>query len=280
MCDQEKPSSRLGLASDIFTVIQFLAPILAGLIARLCKASLYLSIGIGVVVFLLLLFTLRWFRRPISARLLGFLQNSITSKSDFECRDKVIEYTYHSRESLSYQSNYTVKILSGSRTEIPDKLKWSAGEVSSFSAVVTGQSIVPIPDAKKDDVQAYLGYQDFHIQLPKRYTKHDQPFPTGFRCNSLKDPERKAMTCLIAGIYWKTTRITLRVRFDKSLNVINIRKLKFSDFLDTEPYDSEPGTLKLDKEQKFHYVDFTIPHPILGGKYAIDWEFQETPPQS
>lgn len=58
MSDQEKPSSRLGLASDIFTVIQFLAPILAGLIARLCKASLYLSIGIGVVVFLLLLFTL------------------------------------------------------------------------------------------------------------------------------------------------------------------------------------------------------------------------------
>lgn len=82
------------------------------------------------------------------------------------------------------------------------------------------------------------------------------------------------MTCLVMDVYQKTSRMTLRVRFAASLKVVNVRKLKYARYLDTEPYDSQTAVPKLDENEEFRIVEFLIKHPIPGGKYAIDWEFQ------
>lgn len=82
------------------------------------------------------------------------------------------------------------------------------------------------------------------------------------------------MTCLVMGVYQKTSRMTLRVRFAASLKVVNVRKLKYARYLDTGPYDSQPAVPKLDENKEFRVVEFVIKRPIPGGKYAIDWDFQ------
>lgn len=275
MADKDNQSARLGNIGSILTIIQFTVPIITGVVAHFFNAPLYLSVGIAVVCFVICIILLRFFRRSLMLRLLELFYYLLAPRKSWICKDKVIEYTYIDRETLALRVDYKVKLTSNSCKEIPDKLKWSAGEVDKISSVVSGQKIIPVENAKKDDIQAHLGYQDFLIKLPKIYTKGESPFPTGFKCDALHDPNHKAMTCLIAGIYQKTNKITLRVRFSKSLNVRNIRKLKFADFLDNEHYDCETGELRLDEAQEFHYVEFSIKRPILGGKYAIDWDFQE-----
>lgn len=275
MADKDNQSTRLGNIGSVLTIIQFVFPIFTGFVAHLLNASLYLSVGIAVVCFVICITLLKFFRHSLMLHLLESFYYLLAPRKNWTCRDKVIEYTYKDRETLTLRVEYKVKLTSNSCKEIPDKLKWSAGEVDKISSVVSGQEIIPVENAKKDDIQAHLGYQDFLIRLPKVYTKSDPPFPTGFKCDALHDPQHKAMTCLIAGIYQKTNKITLRVRFSKSLNVRNIRKLKFADFLDNEHYDCERGELKLDEAQEFHYVEFSIKRPISGGKYAIDWDFQE-----
>lgn len=275
MDNKNNKSVYLSNVGSILTIVQFVVPIVTGLAAHLFNAPLYLSFGIALVCFAVVAVLLRCLRQSFMTRLLEFLYYLITPKKNWECKDKVIEYTYLDRETLSLRVDYKVKPISNSYREISDKLKWSAGDVDNIVNVVQGQEIVPILDAKKDDIQAHLGYQDFLIKLPKVYTKRDPPFATGFKCDRLYDPNHKATTCLIAGIYQKTNRITLRVRFSKSLNVVHIRKLKFADFLDNEHYDCELGELKLDETQSFHCVEFSIKRPICGGKYAIDWDFQE-----
>lgn len=275
MKDQEQQASRLGTLSDIVSLGQVCFAIVVGGITYLCKAPLYVSVIVAVVALLLIVFLMRRYRHVLGAKILALLHDCFFPQRDWEEKDKVIEYIYLDRETMAFVNECTIKIVGGPYREIPGKFKWSVGEVEEVSATVTGQKIIPFPDAKKDDIQAHLGYQDFFIKLPKTYYKRDRPFPIGFRCDRLHDPERKATTCLIAGIYRKTNRITMRLKFDKSLNVINIRKLKFADFLDVEPYDCETSELKLDETQRFHYVEFTIRHPIVGAKYAIDWEFQD-----
>lgn len=275
MADRDNQSTYLSNIGSVLTIVQFLLPIATGFAAHCFQAPLYLSVGMGIICFAVCIILLRHFRDFLVIRLLEVLHYLLAPRKGWICRDKVIEYTYIDRETLTLRVDYKVKLISSSCKEIPDKLKWSAGSVDEISSVVPGQEIICVEDGKRDDIQAHLGYQDFLIKLPKVYTKGEAPFSTGFKCDALHDPQHKAKTCLIAGIYQKTNRITLRVRFSKSLNVINIRKLKFADFLDSEHYDCETGELKLDEKQEFHYVEFSIKRPILGGKYAIDWDFQE-----
>lgn len=273
---EEKPaSSLLGTLSDMITVVPFLVSAAIAAIAYLCKVPLYVSLPLAALLFFLVVRLLRKHRHAVGARLLAFVHGQFFPQRDWESIDELAEYTYRDRETMEFLSQYKVKVVSGLYKEIPDRFKWSAGKVDRVSAIERGQDIVPIPDEKKDDVQVHLGYQDFHITLPKSHSYHDKPFPTGFRCEGLHDPGHKAITCLIVGIYRKTSRMTLRVRFAKSLNVTQIRKMKYADFLDAEPYECKPGKLELDEAQEFHFVEFTIDHPIVGAKYVIDWEFIE-----
>lgn len=279
MNNDKEPMVLLGFVNDVLglaqATVQFWGPLVAGGIACFCQAPWYVVIGIAVAVLFLIIFLLRKQRQGLMIWLLGSLQKIASPKKTWEQRDKVAEYTYLDRETLTFQVNYNVKFLSGSHKKIPDKCKWTAGDVDSISAVSNGQKIVLVPESEKDDIQAQLGYQDFFIELPKAYTKRDSPLPTGYRCGNLHDPEHKAKTCLVIGVYRKTEPLTIRVRFNVSLKVTNIRKLKYADYLDDEPYESTPDKLKLDKDPQFHYVEFIIKHPICGGKYAIDWEFQD-----
>lgn len=277
MSDEKKPSERFSLIAAGLTLakdtVEFWGPALAGIAARLLKAPWYIVIAAAALALLLIVLFSRRLRHALAARLLGFAHNLLPPQNDLECRDKVAEYTYRDREILDFQLTYKVKFNSGSR-QIPDRLKWSAGEVDRISSVDPNQEIVPISSTEKDDVLFQLGYQDFNIKLHRLYTRHDRPLLTGYLCEGLHDPDHKAMTCLVIGVYQKTNRVTLRVRFAASLKVVNVRKLKYARYLDTEPYDSQPAEPKLDREEKFRVVEFVIRHPIPGGKYAIDWEFQ------
>lgn len=225
MSDEKKPSERFSFAVSLLTMakdtVQFWGPALAGAAARLLRAPWYVVAIAAALTLLLTIFFSRRLRHSLAARLLGLAHNLLPPQNDFESRDKVAEYTYRDRETLDFRVTHKVKFNSGSR-QIPDRCKWSAGEVDRISSVDPNQEIVLIPSTEKDDVLFQLGYQDFHIKLHRLYTKHDRPLLTGYLCEGLHDPEHKAMTCLVMGVYQKTSRMTLRVRFAASLKVVGV----------------------------------------------------------
>lgn len=275
--DRERPDllARItGLLSLIQSTVQFWGPVCVGLVAWLLRAPWYVILG-GMIAVLVLLFLLsRRLRLALAERFLSLAHHSLLPiDKTFECRNKVAEYTYEDRETMTFRVSYEVKIHSGSSKHILDRIKWSAGDVDNIRAIEQGQRISLI--STNDDILFQLGFQSFRIDFSRDYSKEDGFFPTGYYCQCPPDPEHKAMPCLVMGVYQKLDRLTLRLRFNKSLNVENVRKRSYSRYLDAVSYKSEYDQLKLSKDQKYNYVDFTIDHPIPGGKYAIDWVFPE-----
>ena len=274
----DKTKEVITQAAALIGIIQFAFSLIVGVFARL-KFSTGCSIIIGASVFVVLLVILLLFkklRKRIAIFLLEEYRFISAPKREKIIKDKVAEYTYKDLETMSLKVQYSVKFHNGSHKSIEDKMNWTAGPINDndISALVTGQTTHFIPSHEKDDIQTFLGYQYFIIKFPKTYTSQDGDVPTGFILDTLHDPDHKAKSCLISGIYDKTDGLTLRVRFASNLNVSNIRKLKYIDYLDEEPYENIPGELQVDPEDRnFNYVEFKIPRPIFRGKCAIDWDF-------
>ena len=274
----DKTKEVISQAAALVAIIQFIISFIAGAFARL-KFSTPISVLVGIVVFVVLIgacFIFKKQRKRISIVLLEWYRYIRAPKREKTIKNKVIEYTYKDLETMSLKVQYSVKFHNGSHKSIEDKMNWTAGPINDndISALVTGQTTHFIPSHEKDDIQTFLGYQYFIIKFPKTYTSQDGDVPTGFILDTLHDPDHKAKSCLISGIYDKTDGLTLRVRFASNLNVSNIRKLKYIDYLDEEPYENIPGELQVDPEDRnFNYVEFKIPRPIFRGKCAIDWDF-------
>lgn len=286
MKDSEPPSDFFGALGNAVTVGQFVAALAVFGISCYFNVSPGTSITLGIATFVILILLLwayrrflrkslqRW-KRALEARLLALVNGLLCPKNSYECRNKVAEYTYLSREEMALQVTYEVKFISGTHRSITDRLKWSAGLADQISSVVPGQEITPLGEEEKDDILLQLGYQNFKIKLSNNpLSREDSPVSTGYRCDGLYDPEHKALTCFVTGVPQKINRLTLRVRFDMSLKVSNIRKLKYARYLDSIPYDITRCKPEIDEAREFQYVEFTIKHPVPGGKYAIDWEFQ------
>ena len=274
----DKTKEVISQAAALVAIIQFIISFIAGALARL-KFSTPISVLVGIVVFVVLIgacFIFKKQRKRISIVLLEWYRYIRAPKREKTIKNKVIEYTYKDLETMSLKVTYLVKFNNGSHNSIEEKMNWTAGPVNDISASVSSQAIRLIPADEKNDIQTFLGYQYFEIKFSKTYTSEDRYIPTGFIMNELKDRDHRAKSCLISGVYDKTDGLLFRLRFASNLSVSNIRKLKYIDYLDEEPYENVAGELLVDpNDRDYNIVEFKIPHPIFGGKYAIDWDFAE-----
>ncbi len=97
MSYEKKPPDQLGFIAAILgaarDTIEFWGPAASAAITRFFKALWYITIGAAVLVFpLILIFSWR-LRLSLGAWLLGLAHSLLPPRKDFECRDKVTEYT-------------------------------------------------------------------------------------------------------------------------------------------------------------------------------------------
>lgn len=59
------------------------------------------------------------------------------------------------------------------------------------------------------------------------------------------------------------------------MNPLEPRGLKYAHYIDEIPYDTVPLNINFDDEKNMRYVEFSIKYPIYGGKYVIDWNFND-----
>ena len=269
--EMEHTISKVG---SIVTIVQFVFAAIGAIFSYCSNFSLTIKIVIWIVCGILVLIAV--FRILIPRcrnNVIEWLCKILTPKSQISKQDKLIRYVYTSRESMFIRVQYYLKVNFGTCEHIVEKLKWSAGDTDLVEPIAAGQSITFVNEL--NDVQSNLGYQFFHIVLSKSRSVGDRPLFTGFKTKELSDPNRKSRTCLIVGVYEPTNNMTLRVEFPSNLKVINVRKMKYAHYIDLNPYYVKETSVQVDNQNN-HYVEFNIPNPVLGGKYVIDWDFDDS----
>lgn len=227
------------------------------------------------ILFFIITFFIIINRKNISKRILVFILNKTVSSQNIEILDKTVVYEHLERYRFKFQSLFSINVVGNTPINSHlERLKWSAGFIPEVVAVKQNQKI----EYDKDPLSYnQIEKQNINIIFPngKTISKNDEPYRTGFKILNLYDEKHISKPILVVGIYNITKNLTLKVYFPENLYPIEIRGLKYAHFIDEEPYDSIPLKLQHDDGNNKYYVEFFIKTPIYGGKYAIDWGFND-----
>lgn len=255
----------ISLISGILTILSFYG-------YKDTKRLIYIFIGIFLIITTVFIFINK---NKISKYFLAIILNKTIPDSNIMILDKIVVYEYIERYKYKFQSTFSIKVIGNepisSHTEM---LKWTAGFISNVQPIKSNQEI----EYDKNPLSHnYIDKQKFTILFPngKKISKNDEPYQTGFKILELNDDKHIAKPILVVGIYNITKNLTLKVYFNEHLNPLEIRGLKYAHYIDEIPYDTIPLKSKYDGEKNAYYVEFNIKNPIYGGKYAIDWNFND-----
>ncbi len=134
----------------------------------------------------------------------------------------------------------------------------------------------PIPLVKDQTIniiESIHGYQRLEVVFNNKvYNKSDLLIKTGFSYSDNTDPKQQLSGRLVVGVFDITEILSLKVYFPTSLNLHSIRKLEYIHFTDEEHYrcilEKYP---EYDTSSCRYFIKYSIPKPIYGGKYVIEW---------
>lgn len=189
--------------------------------------------------------------------------------------NKEVIYEHIERYKFRFKSSFYIKVVGDEPINChSENLKWTAGFISNIQPIKNNQKI---EYDKNPATYNYIDKQKFSIIFPNdmKLSKNDKPYKTGFKITELNDDKHVSKPILVVGVYDVTKELTLKVYFNENLNPIYPRGLKYAHFIDDIPYDTVALNKQYDDEKNMHYVEFYVKTPIYGGKYAIDWSFND-----
>jgi len=204
--------------------------------------------------------------------LIGFFLNLTAPKKNYKFVRKEVIYEFSDRTHMRYEKIFCVKpTVSHFRPIIDDKYNWTGK---------TSLTIKPQDEEhwKIEVCGTRFGLTRYQFSptvayMYKLYNKGEK-FKLASVIEDIEDTEKKSSLHLSSGIYEKTDLLILRVVFNPDLKPVNGRKYEFVHYTDDEHYDSDklPVTFNSDTGKK--ELKWEIENPLYGGKYVIDWEFE------
>lgn len=264
MGEKDSKVKFLSLISSLITVFTFVFTAASAISYIMLHYTFLLYL---LIFFAALFFGVSFFHKNIAKKLMAVFMNLTAPDKKCEIVSEDIVYEYKSLKEMSFTCEFQIKPLHDGLESFSDKYKWTGTQNPVPEAIVDTHTI------KLVDVR--YGYQRYKIVFgDKNYNKHDPPVRTGVAFKSMKDPDMKASKHLSTGIYDVTKFLKLEVQFPMDLNPTNIRKLEYIHFTDEEHYrcinENSPET---DRKFNKKVIRWSIPNPIYGGKYMIDWDF-------
>ncbi len=261
----------ISFTASVLGIISFCLTSVPLILSILNKSAMPITIVVGAV-FVALLLCVAVFRQKIAENILKFFMNLTSLDKPYKLIQKTVIYEFISREEMRHEKTFLVKALHNGVDHITDKFQWSGGEVYAAQA----------KNASKDQQYEIVflknrsGIQTYGIfdMSGKRYGK-GEVFEMGMHM-ALKDPERKSMPYLSSGVYEITERLTLVVLFSLDLQPVNVRKLSYIHYTDEDHYKCQDDVkLEINARGDRKMVVFDIPAPLYGGKYIIEWKFDD-----
>lgn len=266
MNNKEINSKLLGSFSDILNVISSLISIIPFLLGYFTGCLFYYIIGIILVIIILLLFI---FRKQVARFIFKFFMRLTCPDKSYKLKEKEVTFEYISRSEMQHKKTFKVTVLHDGFTGITDKYRWTAPQELTPTALHNNQEI------KKLDKK--IGMQRYEIKFRdgQRYNKHDEVPEMGMEITNMIDENGKSSPHLSSGVFEITDMLVLHVIFNIELMPRNIRKLEYLHYSDDDHYSCEKVECTLNNQTNKKEVIWKIKNPIYGGKYMIDWSFEE-----
>lgn len=270
-----KNLSKIKLITYIGNTISFISGILTILSFYGYTNTEYISFIVVGILLIIVTTSVIINKNKISKYILAAILNKTIPDSNIMILDKTVIYEYTERYKFKFRSEFFIKVIGNKPiSEHTEALKWTAGFISNVQPIRKSQKI----EYDKNPLSHNeIDKQKFTIPFPngKQISKNDEPYKTGFEISELNDDKHIAKPILVIGIYNITKNLTLKVYFNEHLNPLEIRGLKYAHYIDETPYDTVPLEIKYEEEKNMRYVEFNIKNPIYGGKYKIDWNFND-----
>lgn len=275
MKHSDENSAKIKIINYIGNIISFISSgltILSFYGYQGTKQITFILLGILLTFVTILLFINKY---KISKYLLVIILNKTIPNSNIMIIDKEVIYEHTERYKFKFRSSFFIKVIGDEPIDRHHELlKWTAGFISNVDPLRSNQII----EYDKNPLSHnYIDKQKFTILFPNsmKLSKNDDPYKTGFKIDELIDEKHISKPILVVGIYNITKNLTLKVYFNENLNPLDPRGLKYAHFIDEAPYDTIKLPKKFDDDKNMHYVEFKIKNPIYGGKYVIDWSFND-----
>lgn len=246
----------LSLISALFSIISFVISF------KYMKWWLYVITATIFIISIILIVK----RKSIGKKLMIVFLNKTAPDKNYKLIEKKSTYTFKSYTEMEFYSSCKVKALHDGLEYIVVRYRWT-GPHNPVVKTLNGQHNITEIESRMS------GYQCCKIDFRgKKYNKNDRTIDTGFKMEKLTDSNRVSSPHLCTGVYDITDKLVLEVKFSKELKVKDIRKLEFIHYTDDEHYkcvNEDVPTIEGD----WQVIRYEIEHPIYGGKYLIDWVF-------
>lgn len=264
MSEKNKSNSKvkvISTLSDILGILSFITMVIPSLTAIIS--------GIFPVIILVIPPIIIFARRQIIARkFLGWIMNCTCPDKTYKLKKKEIIYEFKSREEMRLEKNFDAVVLHDGFTGVYDKFKW------------TGDGdLIPQPKRpalhKIEMLEEKYGMKRYQIKFKdeQNYSKGDDVDTIGMVIENIQDKQHKSSLRLLSGVFEITDCLELHLIFDKDLKPKNIRELEYIHYSDDEHYRCENVNYVFNDSTEKKEVIWTINKPIYGGKYVIDWVF-------
>ncbi len=248
----------LGVISAAITIVPFIV------LAKDVETPL--KIAICVIAAIIIILIVRNFSQ-IAYRILVALMNLTAPDQPYKLNHKTVVYEFFSRHEMYHEKIFEGVALHNGVDHIDDKYKWTGNNTCVVEPLFPGQSI-EILDNK-------YGMQNYRINnYDKKRVCRGQEIKMGMKIQGLVDPNGTSSLHLSSGVYEITDKLTLRVVFDNTLKPHNIRKVEYLHYTDDNHFKcSDNVEYDYDTLNDKKFVEWTIEHPVFGGRYVIDWSF-------
>lgn len=190
-----------------------------------------------------------------------FLKYFFTKNGNYNVLLRETIYEFKSRTEMYHEKKYIIRSNRNDLQEISTRFGWSKEQILTPTTINPKHQIVK---TWKSDKMTH-----FTILL-ERHFKKGEVFTSGFKIDNILDKRKESLLYLSTGIFEKTKKVRLLVKFNVKLIPKNIEIKIFKNYFDLSPM----FTNKLDYDFENKEVSFEHLYPIKLSKYLITWEFE------
>lgn len=252
--------------ANIITVVSWIGIPFSLIFAFLFQSWQWIVLVVGCAI---LLFLIRYCRKN-SSEVVSKILDLFAPNLPYQLSSWNINYEYKSLDELKFQAEYEVQALQTGVDYINVRYSWSGESEDNpiDPQPISGKKYVT--DRVEHEGKEY-GYWYYKIFSKTPYNKSDKTFWLATQIRLLRNDKKQISHHLQTSISVKTRNLHMRVVFPSDIRPSKVYAFEYlhsTDFYYWHTYDLD---VVFDDEISKWVIDWTIPNPVMGGKYLMQW---------
>ena len=271
---KQKTKDFLTVAGKTFSVVSNILTIVSWLGITATSIFLYFTKNYFLIIPIVLLLTLViciFICKRNNVDIIKAIMAFFAYNMKYSFDEWVAEYEYHSKDTMSFKTSYTVRALQTGVDHIYVRFNWSGA--------TDEKGIDPRPvnsgnfkSEKMEFCHKEYGYNYYKLFSKNVINKGDHPIQLGYKLENLNDSLGKASPHLLTSISVVTKKLKMIVILPQNIKPQNIRCLEYLHSTDDYHWHDLSDNVKPELIGKRWHIIWEIEKPVFGGKYILSWE--------